>query len=160
MLDRTASNALLSLLKKQVGSRFYGNGQPTWTEGKQKKPAQTSKQARNERRKLIKVLRRHGKDNDRALQLADLLSSCCKKHHCLSGACPVCSRAAQRLLVLFGASVIERGGKHWQVASVVWREHRYAEGRLNADLMFKRLNERLQAALRRRRFVWLSVGST
>ena len=162
MLDRAASNALLSLLQKRDASRFYGNGEPSWAEGKQKKPAQISKQARAERTKLIKVLRRHGKDNnDQALQLADLLSSCCKIHRCLSGACPVCSRAAQRLLVVIGASVIERGGKHWHVASVVWREHRYAEGKLNADLMFeKSQGTPARGISRRRAFVWASAAST
>ena len=44
---------------------------------------ETSQQARKERRKLVKVLRRHGKDNVSALDLADILENCSKKHRCV-----------------------------------------------------------------------------
>jgi hypothetical protein len=127
--------------------RWYADGEPRWKQGRQRKPAKTSKQARKERRKLVKVLRRHGKDNDSALRLADTLENCSKKHRCLSGACPECARAFQRRFVSAASSVVSRKS-HWHVVSLVWRQHRFAEGKLDSNTMFERLRRHFRAALK------------
>jgi hypothetical protein len=41
--------------------QWYGDCAPTWKQGKKKKAAKTARQTEKERRKLVKVLRRHGK---------------------------------------------------------------------------------------------------
>ena len=88
MHDPTPFDLVASVLQGSSGRQWYADGDPTWKQGRHRKPAKTSKQARKERRQLVKVLRR-GKDNDSALRLADILESCAKQHRCLSGACPV-----------------------------------------------------------------------
>ena len=147
MLDRASFDFVAHILNGPTGRRWYADGEPTWKQGRHGKPAKTSKQARKERRQLVKVLRRHGKGNDSALRLADILESCSKKHRCLSGACPVCSRAFQRWFVSAASSVVSRK-KHWYVVSFVWREHRFAEGNLDPNTMFQRLRSHLRVSLK------------
>jgi hypothetical protein len=38
--------------------------------------------------------------------------------------------------------------KRWHAVSFVWREHRFAEGKLDSNTMFERLRRHLQAALK------------
>src|SRR5208337_4485996 len=87
----------------------------------------------------------HGKGS--ALQLADVLESCRDGNRCLSAACPVCSRAFQRWFVSFADSVVWAKGDWW-VVSVVWRDHRFEERKLAADLLFQPFRHRLHRALR------------
>jgi hypothetical protein len=62
--------------------------------------AKPSKDAVEEDRlKLIRFLRNHGKNNSEALRVAQRLEDCCPKHRCLSGACPECGRLLQRAWV-------------------------------------------------------------
>jgi hypothetical protein len=147
MLDRALLDFLAQILNGPTGRQWYADGEPSWKQGRQRKPAKSSKQAKKERRKLVKVLRRHGKDNDSALELADILDNCSKKHRCVSGACPECARAFQRRFVSVASTVVSRK-KHWHVVSLVWREHRFAEGKLDSNTMFERLRRHLQAALK------------
>jgi hypothetical protein len=147
MLDRASLDFIAHILNGPTSCRWYADGEPTWKQGRQRKPAKTSKQARKERRKRVKVLRRHGKGNDSALRLADILENCSKKHRCLSGACPVCSRAFQRLFVSAASSVVLRK-KHWHAVSFVWREHRFAEGNLDPNTMFERLRRHIRLTLK------------
>jgi hypothetical protein len=79
--------------------RYYGDGPPRWLEGKNKRPSQTAADAQSERRKTLKRLRRFGKENDEALELASRLEACEPKQRCGSGACPECARAWQRWFV-------------------------------------------------------------
>ena len=130
-----------------MARQWYADGQPSWIQGRQRKPTKSSQQARKERCKLVEVLRRHGKDNDSALRLADTLENCCENHRCVSGACPECARAFQRWFVSAASSVVSRKS-HWHVVSLVWREHRFAEGKLDSNTMFARLRRHLQAALK------------
>ncbi len=80
--------------------RYYGDGPPKWREGKNKRPCQTSAQAKIERRKAVKRLRRAGKENAAALNLASRIAACAPKQRCGSGACPECARAWQRWFVI------------------------------------------------------------
>src|SRR5215207_10038229 len=89
------------ILNQQVRSilrqgRYYGDGPPQWLEGKKQRRCQTAEQAKIERRKTVKRLRRFGKENDEALELASRLEACAPKQRCGSGACPECARAWQR----------------------------------------------------------------
>ena len=52
---------------------------------------------RKARDRLVRVLRTKHKDDDKAQVLSDKLDACEKHRRCLSGACPECARAAQRL---------------------------------------------------------------
>ena len=92
MLDRAPFDLVSYVLLGSSALQWYGDGAPTWKQGKKKKAAKTSRQANRERGKLIKVLRRHGKGIKSTLQLADLLESCREDRRCLSAACPECSR--------------------------------------------------------------------
>ncbi|MDX6806159.1 hypothetical protein [Terrihabitans rhizophilus] len=78
---------------------LHGDGPPYWRQGKANRPCQTSEEAAIERRKLVKVLRRHGKQDAMALSLAEKLNECRPLRRCASGACPECGRAAQRRFV-------------------------------------------------------------
>jgi hypothetical protein len=147
MLERPSLDLIAQILTGRSARQWYADGAPFWRQGRRRKPAKSSQQARKERRKLVKVLRRHGKGNDCALRLADILESCSKEHRCLSGACSVCARAFQRWFVSAASSVVIPK-KHWHVLSVVWREHRFAEGKLDANTMFERLRRHLQVALK------------
>jgi hypothetical protein len=49
------------------------------------------------REKLVNWLRKKAKDNEHAQDLADKVETCRPKHRCKSGACPMCTDAAQRL---------------------------------------------------------------
>ena len=81
------------------GERWFGDGSPVWTQGRKDRPAKTLRQARLQRRQLVKALRRHGKGDEAALRLADKIAACRPGRRCLSGACPECMRATQRLFV-------------------------------------------------------------
>lgn len=80
------------------------------------------------------------------MRLANIFENCFKEHRCLSGGCPECARAFQRWFVSAAGSVVIPK-KHWYVLSVVWREHRFAEGKLDANTMCERLRRHLQVAL-------------
>jgi hypothetical protein len=147
MLECSLFDLVSHILKGPTGHQLYADREPLWNQGRKKRPAKNSKQARRERCQLVKVLRRHGKGNDSALRLADSLESCSKKHRCLSGACPECARAFQRWFVSAAGSVILRK-RDWHVVSLVWREHRFAEGKLDPDTMFERLRRHLRIALK------------
>jgi hypothetical protein len=146
MLERAPFDLVSYVLLGSSALQWYGDGAPTWKQGKKKKAAKTSRQAEMQRRKLIKVLRRHGKGIKSALQLADLLESCREDRRCLSAACPECSRAFQRWFVSVADSVVWAKGDWW-VVSVVWRDHRFEEGKLAADLLFQPLRHQLHFAL-------------
>jgi hypothetical protein len=146
MLDDPSFDLVAQILTSGSARKWYADGAPFWRRCGRGKPGKTSKQARKERRRLVKILRRHAKGNDSALRLADSLKSCSKEHRCLSGVCPECARAFQRWFVSATSSVVIPK-KRWRVVSLVWREHRFAEGKLDPDTMFERLRRHLQVAL-------------
>jgi hypothetical protein len=146
MLDRASFDFVSYVLLGSSVLQWYGDGARKWKQGRKKKAAKTSRQADRERGKLIKVLRRHGKGIKSALQLAGLLDSCRAGHRCLSAACSECARALQRWFVSVADSVVWTKGEWW-VVSVVWRDHRFEERKLDADLMFQPLRHQLHFAL-------------
>jgi hypothetical protein len=60
-------------------------------------PAATLR-AKHHREKLVRQLRRAGRRNNRARELAEKLDRCSPRRPCWSGACPVCSLAVRRHL--------------------------------------------------------------
>jgi hypothetical protein len=130
------------------GERWFGDGPPLWTQGRKDRPAMTRRQARLQRHKLAKALRRHGKGNEAALRLAEKIAACRPGGRCLSGTCPECTRATQRLFVATSASLIARSSVSTVAISVVLWDARVADGRLEFEPdLFGRLSRRLRAAL-------------
>ncbi len=96
------------MVRKVLGNEaYYGDGPPQWLEGKHQRRCQTASEADAERKRAIKRLRRFGKDNPKALRVADRLASCQPDSRCMSGACPECARAWQRWSVAATAAFLE-----------------------------------------------------
>jgi len=72
---------------------LFGDVAPTW------QGAPTADEAKRERLRLIKRLRRFSLDFQVATELAARLEACRPHCRCGSGACPECARAFQRWLV-------------------------------------------------------------
>jgi hypothetical protein len=84
---------------------LFTDGPPHWVVSKGKKyerPSQTLAQANRQRMVAAKRLHWHGNRNGdmAAINLETKLLACKPSQPCLSGACPICMRAQQRLLVL------------------------------------------------------------
>lgn len=106
-------------LRGRRGAHWYGDGDPQWTQGKRGRPCQTAEQALAERRKAIKLLKRHGGTDPRANRVRVRLESCTSKRRCLSGACPECQRAYQRWFVTSANRFLNQAKKRFRIASVV-----------------------------------------
>lgn len=108
----TRRNRALRARRILSNEAFYKDGPPHWREGKRKRPCQTAAQAEIEHARLVKRLRRFGKDNPAALDLAARLERCRPHRRCRSGACPECARAFQRWFVLATATfLVEQTGR-------------------------------------------------
>jgi hypothetical protein len=114
MTDRTK----LILQARRSGS-CYGSGEPRWLEGRAKRPSKSASQAEQQRQAAVKLLRRHGKENQRALNLARRLERCRKNKRCLSGACPICHRAYQRRFVGWANRFLKNDGRKFRVVSAI-----------------------------------------
>jgi hypothetical protein len=125
-----ATNYPKPLVAEVLGDeRWYGNGEPRWEK------ARGSDQAGHRRRCCVKRLRRVGKGQAAAEDLADLLDGCAPGNRCMSGACPECSRAIQRWFVanirrLIHASDRERRRK-LVALSIVFRTGAAKPGKLD-----------------------------
>ena len=93
----TLESAAKAALENEV---LFGNGPPRWLEGRRSRSGKTSVQAEAERHLLVKRLRRFGRKNPLALELANRIEACRPHQRCKSGACPECSRAWQRWFVV------------------------------------------------------------
>lgn len=106
-------------------------------------------QAKEERLRRIRFLRKHGKFNGEALRLANQLQECCRKHRCLSGACPECGRLLQRAWVRecgLLISSLECPGAELVALSLISPNSTAAQGALNSfDL--KNMQRRLKFQL-------------
>jgi hypothetical protein len=105
------------VLRADFGRRFYGDGPPTWKQGKKGRAPKTSGAGAHERALLVKALRRDGSDD--ALLLAQKLDRCCPRRRCLSGACPECMRAAQRLFVEAAQNAVQQSGEDFSMVTAV-----------------------------------------
>jgi len=92
---------------------LFTNGPPDWivNQGKANEaPCQTLEKANSQRKAAATKLRWHGnRAHDAwALALSETLLSCKPARPCLSGACPICERAQQRLLVLTSVNALPK----------------------------------------------------
>jgi hypothetical protein len=103
----TVSRRALSLA---LTDRHFGDGAPTWRIGRGKaweRPCETFAEADGQRKRLVIKLHWHGDHHNLpvAQQLSRKLRRCGGPKRCRSGACPVCSRAVQRLCVEVGLEI-------------------------------------------------------
>jgi hypothetical protein len=94
-------------LSSALTDRHFGNGSPSWRIGRGKsweRESETLADADGQRERLISKLEWHSVHRKlrAAEQLARKLRRCGGPKRCLSGACPVCVRALQRLCVETG----------------------------------------------------------
>jgi hypothetical protein len=137
---------LEEVLSSSLGRRFYSDGPPVWTQGRKRRPAKTAAQAEHERTLLVKALVRDGGAD--ALHLADRLDSCRPSWRCISGACPECKRAAQRVFVCAGEKLLERLDGDLLMVNVVWSLGTIGDEYLCSEEVFAATRGRLVRALR------------
>jgi len=128
--------------------RYYGDGPPKWREGKNKRPCQTSAQAKIERGKAVKRLRRAGKENAAALNLASRIAACAPKQRCGSGACPECARAWQRWFVIATRNFLKSEPRKFvTVLNPIHASGQIAPGSLCDPNVLEKAREAIRAAL-------------
>lgn len=115
--------------------RWFGDGEPYWDH----LPATLT--ARQERLRRSRLLRKHGRN-----QLSALLAECAPHGRCLSGCCPECGRALQRLFAAKATDLL--APRHeYDVASMIGRTSR-RQGKLNT-LSLLRFKQHALRALRK-----------
>jgi hypothetical protein len=117
------------ILKARRRGSCYRDGKPFWTQGKRGRPCRTAEDAEKERLSVVKLLRRYGRGSSKARKLARRIKECAKGNRCLSGACPVCLRAYQRLFVSAARKALT-GGKRYRIVSIVPVDAIHKEGQL------------------------------
>ena len=129
--------------------RWFGDGEPRWTEGRLDRPSMTAKEAKVRRRQTVKILRRHGRFDPAAIKLAAKLDSCRPRHRCLSLACHECRRAEQRVFVAAGEQLMKRSKQTGVTAiSVVYFDARIPDrGLAKVPSLFGRAAHYLRGAL-------------
>ncbi len=146
MVENRATPATIEgLLRSEYGRRFYGDGAPRWREGRNGNPSTTAEQAAHQRELLVKALRR-----DRgveAIALAGKLTACSSRRPCLSGACPICGRALQRMCVDATRNLFDDHGGEMLAVNVVMRRGWIEPGDLSDDDIFDKTRRRLRRAL-------------
>jgi hypothetical protein len=149
-MPSTAKRPVIELLlSSTAGESWYGDGHPTWSEGtNDDRPSMNESEAQAQRLRDVKMLRRHCKTNKRGLHLANLIESCDEDHRCLSGACIECNRAAQRLFVEGGGSLLRKSAISVTAVSIVFKGAWILQGRLiDPSDLFESLSRRLRKAL-------------
>jgi hypothetical protein len=133
-------------LSSERGRRFFGDGPPNWTQGRNDQPAKTSELAIHERGLLVKALRRDG--SAEAVELAGRIDLCRRGQRCLSGACPACARATQRVFVHACRNLFDDNGQDMVVVNVVCHWAGIDRGRLaDHEDLFEETRGRLRDAL-------------
>ena len=104
-----------------------------------------------ERLRRIRVLRKHGNKDVRAVAIADRLDHCKPRNRCLSGACPECGHLLQRWFVRssrrFIADYLEKPGTDLVVVSIIPVKSTARSGkleRISAPNCLRRLKYALQ----------------
>ena len=139
-------NAFLRRILSQEG--HFRNGPPKWREGKKKRPCQTAEEAQIERRKMVKRLRRFGKENSEALALASRLEACAPRQRCGSGACPECARAWQRWFVTATRNYLKSQPRRpVTVLNPIHVSGKIEPGSLGDEDVLKNAREAIRAAL-------------
>jgi hypothetical protein len=121
----------------------------SWLEGRNNRPAMTRREARLQRRKDVKMFRRHGKTLPRVLRLARSIEACRPGWRCMNPACIECGRWVQRRFVSAGDRLLRNSSLKVLAVSIVWRGARIAEGELSEEPdVFRPLWRQLRGALR------------
>jgi hypothetical protein len=161
LTDSSDTLAIRKCLGGPDVERCYGDGPPHWRQGRGNRPAMTSDEARAQRRRDVKMLRRHGKGDPQALALADDIAACRPGRRCGCAGCMECRRATQRLFVDAGDRLLRRSSINVLAVSVVLRGAGAFEGDLSLEPdVFGRLSRQIARALRRREFGRRSAAST
>ncbi len=143
--DRQTSTTIASILQGRLAGRFFGDGPPTWRQGRNNNPCATADDANRAASRLVLALRRDG--SDAALDLADAIERCRPARPCLSGACPKCARAAQRLFVAATSDLPDALGDNVLVAAAIDVQASVAVGALDGGNVFAPIRRRLARAL-------------
>lgn len=140
-----------------IDERWFGDGAPYWLEGRLDLASKTSGEARQQRRRDVKVLRRHAKADPAALTLARTMEACRPEQRC--GACAECKRARQRAFVAAGARVLSRGSLKVMALSVVLAYQAVRVGHLgDPEQLFGELSRIARRALRTAHIPWALGG--
>jgi len=143
--NRATLVTIEGLLRSGSGSRFYGDGAPRWREGRSGSLSKTAEQAAHQRDLLVNALRR---DRDvEAIALAGKLTTCSSRRRCLSGGCPICGRALQRMCVDATRNLFDEHGGEMLAVNVVMRRGWIELGDLIDDDIFDKTRRRLRRAL-------------
>lgn len=128
----------------------YGIAPPTWTLGKQERPADRPRDVKMASCKVQKRLRKKAYCNVETLRLAVKLARCDRRHRCFSAACPQCARALQRVLVrTFAPFLTERlDAQPWGTLSII-----LPPTNPDAEIDFAAERERYRAVLRKAGFM-------
>lgn len=146
MADSTATpTTIADILRGPLARAAYGDGKPTWPQGSSGKPCKTSAEAVRERRLLIKALLRNA--SPEALGLADRLKQCGPGQCCLSGDCPECGRAAQRIFVHATRKLFDHHGRNMLAANIISPRRAIPYGHLPRYDLFAGIRKRLDRAL-------------
>jgi hypothetical protein len=143
--ERRTRTTIADVLQGELGERFFGDGTPRWREGRNRARPQTAAEAADERRLLVNALRRDGGGS--ALGLARRLQRCREDRRCLSGACPACRRALQRMVVHATRNLFEHHERDMVAANIVSAKRAIRYGRLELHALFDGIERRLRGAL-------------
>ena len=125
---------------------FLLEDRSSWRQGRNNRPGKTMSEARGELRNLINLLLRV--ERVRAVEkLADHLTGCTNAAPCLSGACPCCNLALQRMMVAVGRPLVRRTRSELAMVTVI-NTHRGARpGELRGRDLYVDFRRRLEAIL-------------
>ena len=113
------SRAIERVLRGPCGPEYFTDGPPRWTEGRDNRPPLSARSARTQQKRDIKRLKKHGRGDLKVEAIVKTLSTCRPGGRCLSGACVVCRRAAQRALVDAASAFFSRLKCQLSAVSVV-----------------------------------------
>jgi hypothetical protein len=135
-----------AILRGRVGRQFYGDSASPWREGRNRRHPKSFEQAAHDRDNLVKALFRDS--TPEADELAETLNGCSKRNPCVSGGCPLCRRAMQKMFVRATDELFDAHDGRMVAANIVWRKGGVQYGCLAGDTIFARLNGRLRKALK------------
>jgi hypothetical protein len=136
--EPTMPTPITDILSGRLGWRYFESGPST--RYKEYGDEMTKEEAERQSEIFVKALRQY--DADTIQKLADVLHGCLKPVPCLSGACPICGRAARCLFVAACRAAAYR--KDMLAVCVYWHDAAVGHG---ARELFKPLRERLAKAL-------------
>jgi hypothetical protein len=146
MPDKQSCSLIIrQVLRSEFGRRFFGDGSPRWREGRYGNPPKSASWAAQERRLLVNALRREGRRE--AIAVPRLMSDCELGRPCLSGACPICMGAFQRMFVHATRNLYDDHNRDMLAINIVSANRAIRYGRLHLHDLFRGIRKRLLDAL-------------